>query len=145
MCTDELKAKLLPVNTALKTVAKNQEERARIRKRVKAGSSTAGSAPAAGGGSTVMAVDDEPSKPEEAVYLGTPEEETAKRAEEKALLEGLVDPGLKDDVGANTSGLYELCAVVTHKGASADSGHYMSFGSFFIPFFCLVWLFLERR
>jgi ubiquitin carboxyl-terminal hydrolase 14 len=32
-----------------------------------------------------------------------------------------------NDEGSNKSGLYELRGVVTHKGASADSGHYTSF------------------
>ncbi|CAG8483993.1 10578_t:CDS:2, partial [Racocetra fulgida] len=33
----------------------------------------------------------------------------------------LTDPELAKDLGANTSGLYELCAVLTHIGRSADS------------------------
>ncbi|CAG8537727.1 35776_t:CDS:10, partial [Racocetra persica] len=37
----------------------------------------------------------------------------------------LTDPELAKDIGANTSGLYELCAVLTHIGRSADSGHYI--------------------
>ena len=31
------------------------------------------------------------------------------------------------DEGANKSGLYELRGVITHQGASADSGHYTSY------------------
>jgi len=38
-----------------------------------------------------------------------------------------VDPDLKKDEGANQTGLYELRGVVTHQGASADSGHYTAF------------------
>ncbi|CAG8557045.1 17159_t:CDS:10 [Dentiscutata erythropus] len=37
----------------------------------------------------------------------------------------LIDPDLEKDIGANVSGLYELCAVLTHIGRSADSGHYI--------------------
>ncbi|RGB27955.1 hypothetical protein C1646_768439 [Rhizophagus diaphanus] len=37
----------------------------------------------------------------------------------------LVDPELNKDIGANVSGLYELCAVLTHIGRSAESGHYV--------------------
>lgn len=50
-----------------------------------------------------------------------PDEATA-RAKERQELEGLVDPELRQDKGANVSGLYELVGVVTHKGASADGG-----------------------
>lgn len=31
-----------------------------------------------------------------------------------------------DDVGSNNSGFYELSAVLTHKGRSSDSGHYVA-------------------
>ncbi|RIA95527.1 hypothetical protein C1645_796343 [Glomus cerebriforme] len=40
-------------------------------------------------------------------------------------LKKLIDPDLEKDVGANVSGLYDLCAVLTHTGRSADSGHYI--------------------
>ncbi|KAJ3067228.1 Ubiquitin carboxyl-terminal hydrolase 14 [Podochytrium sp. JEL0797] len=36
-----------------------------------------------------------------------------------------VDPSLMNDVGCNVSGQYELCAVLTHVGRGANSGHYM--------------------
>jgi ubiquitin carboxyl-terminal hydrolase 14 len=39
----------------------------------------------------------------------------------------LVDPKLTADDGANQTGLYELRGIITHQGASADSGHYTSF------------------
>ena len=38
-----------------------------------------------------------------------------------------VDPTLKKDSTANQTGLYELRAVVTHQGSSADSGHYTAY------------------
>jgi len=41
-----------------------------------------------------------------------------------ALQESL-DPELVQDVGSNPSGQYELAAVLTHIGRSADSGHYI--------------------
>ncbi|KAJ2828076.1 deubiquitinating enzyme [Coemansia furcata] len=37
----------------------------------------------------------------------------------------VLDDALKADVGCNPSGVYELVAVVTHVGRSANSGHYM--------------------
>jgi ubiquitin carboxyl-terminal hydrolase 14 len=37
-----------------------------------------------------------------------------------------LDPELVKDVGCNPTGQYELCAVLTHIGRSADSGHYIA-------------------
>lgn len=45
----------------------------------------------------------------------------------KMELFSVIDPKLAADEGANKSGLYELTGVITHQGASADSGHYTSF------------------
>ncbi len=45
----------------------------------------------------------------------------------KKELNALIDPELRKDEGANQSGVYELRAVVTHQGASADSGHYTAY------------------
>jgi ubiquitin carboxyl-terminal hydrolase 14 len=45
----------------------------------------------------------------------------------KKELHALINPELSKDKGANKSGLYELRGVVTHQGASADSGHYTSY------------------
>jgi ubiquitin carboxyl-terminal hydrolase 14 len=47
-------------------------------------------------------------------------------AAKKELL-ALVDSKMVADEGANQTGLYELRGVITHQGASADSGHYTSF------------------
>ncbi|KAF2237799.1 cysteine proteinase [Viridothelium virens] len=47
-------------------------------------------------------------------------------AAKKELL-ALIDPKLQQDVGGNQTGLYELRGVITHQGASADSGHYTSY------------------
>jgi len=45
----------------------------------------------------------------------------------KKELHALIHPDLAKDDGANQSGLYELRGVVTHQGASADSGHYTAY------------------
>jgi ubiquitin carboxyl-terminal hydrolase 14 len=37
-----------------------------------------------------------------------------------------IDQDLKNDVGANVTGQYELCSVLTHVGRSADSGENMT-------------------
>ena len=47
-------------------------------------------------------------------------------AAKKALLDA-VDPTIAADKGANQTGLFELKGVVTHQGASADSGHYTAY------------------
>ena len=45
----------------------------------------------------------------------------------KKELFSLIDQELMQDEGANKSGVYELRGVVTHQGASADSGHYTAY------------------
>lgn len=54
------------------------------------------------------------------------EREAALLASKKEL-NALISPELAKDDGANQSGLYELRGVVTHQGASADSGHYTAY------------------
>jgi ubiquitin carboxyl-terminal hydrolase 14 len=54
-------------------------------------------------------------------------EHAAAIARAKAEILELVDPELAADDGANQTGLYELRAVITHQGASADSGHYTAY------------------
>ncbi|KAI9470587.1 MAG: hypothetical protein EXX96DRAFT_602870 [Benjaminiella poitrasii] len=46
--------------------------------------------------------------------------------EEKINWEDYLDPELIKDVGCNPTGQYELVAVLTHVGRSADSGHYIA-------------------
>jgi len=36
-----------------------------------------------------------------------------------------VSHSFQDDIGSNNSGFYELQAVLTHKGRSSSSGHYV--------------------
>ena len=54
------------------------------------------------------------------------EEELAEREKERASIRATVHPDLAADVGCNASALYELVGIVTHKGAAADAGHYIS-------------------
>ena len=70
------------------------------------------------------------------------------REQEKTELAALVDPSIKSDIGASQTGLYDLVgehplishvdwsaitlarlflAIITHKGAAADAGHYIAF------------------
>ncbi|KAL5479043.1 UBP6 [Sanghuangporus weigelae] len=55
------------------------------------------------------------------------EAENEYRIRELAELEALVPEDVKFDVGSSWTGLYELIGIVTHKGATADSGHYIGF------------------
>ncbi|KAJ7938433.1 hypothetical protein B0H13DRAFT_1942989 [Mycena leptocephala] len=146
---DALKAKLLPVSRRLKAVEKEREERRKVRRRTKviaAPSASTSAAPAAGTGADVEMADAAPAVATAAAAStsemdveggegkgkgkedgGALEEESVYRERELEELEGLVDQGLKDDIGCSVSGLYELVAIVTHKGAAADAGHYIGF------------------
>ncbi|KIM61831.1 hypothetical protein SCLCIDRAFT_1178973 [Scleroderma citrinum Foug A] len=122
--TPELKEKFTPVSRRLKEIEKERFERRKVRKRTKAALSTT-PAPPPTVPDSAMSVD-EPT----ADSSGTPgelEEESVYRSRELTELEGLVDPSLKDDFGCSLTGLYDLVAIVTHKGAQADAGHYMGF------------------
>ncbi|KAI9282662.1 hypothetical protein BY458DRAFT_552270 [Sporodiniella umbellata] len=46
--------------------------------------------------------------------------------EDKIDWKEFLDPELVKDAGCNPTGQYELCAVLTHVGRSADSGHYIA-------------------
>ena len=141
-CTDELKKLLIPVRDKIRDVRKEEVdvERARKRqKRMKAGEEN---------DSDPLASKEPLQKKKEAEQ----KKEDAKKPEEKEVPEveyktdaqieaeraasilaakkevlALVDSKLAADEGANQTGLYELRGVITHQGASADSGHYTSF------------------
>ena len=102
-CTEDLKKKTLPVRDALREVRKKHEESERARKRARVQAevdSTDGKAKETSGtAADEMDVDDvDP--------------------------ESLIDPQLKEDVGSNPTGLYELTGILTHAGSNADSGHW---------------------
>ncbi len=105
--SDELKARLMPVNRRLVEIDKGRAERRKIRLRKRG---------LVGGGDTAAMDVDDQGEPEDVI-----------RAKEREEIEGLVDPAIKADIGASWSGLYDLVAIVTHKGAAADSGHYIGF------------------
>ncbi|CAK5271499.1 unnamed protein product [Mycena citricolor] len=129
LASDELKAKLLP------DIEKERAERRKVRRRTKAAKVSAPAPSASGvgdvemadaapasGSSTTMEVD-APAP----VQGGDLEEESVYRDKELAELQSLVDPTIKADTGASVSGLYDLVAIITHKGAAADAGHYIGF------------------
>jgi ubiquitin carboxyl-terminal hydrolase 14 len=137
-CTDELKAMLVPVRDKVREVRKDLEDVDRARKRHKrlhdkeladeaAGITDSVSVaksdkkPATTGEDTEMA--DAPYKTDAEIEA----ERDASLLAAKKELHALINPELAKDEGANKSGLYELRGVVTHQGASADSGHYTSY------------------
>ncbi|KAA8618379.1 ubiquitin carboxyl-terminal hydrolase 14 [Pyrenophora tritici-repentis] len=142
-CTDELRKLLVPIRDKIREVRKEEEdvERARKRqKRMKAGEENdtdplAHKEPLQKKKEAAQKKEDagkpaEDTKMEEVEYKTDAQVEAERAASilaaKKELL-ALVDPKMAADEGANQTGLYDLRGVITHQGASADSGHYTSF------------------
>ncbi|KAK3337514.1 hypothetical protein B0T19DRAFT_379819 [Cercophora scortea] len=141
-CTDELRKALVPVRDKVREVRKDEEDIDRARKRRKLSNVADGD----GGHVDAASKDKKDDKKDEQkpaattsadgdvemaeVYKTDAEFEAEKDASllaAKKELHGLINPELGKDDGANQSGLYELRGVVTHQGASADSGHYTAY------------------
>lgn len=142
-CTDGLRKMLVPIRDKIREVRKEEEdvERARKRqKRMRAGEENdsdplAQKEPLQKKKEAAQKKEDankpaEDTKTEEVEYKTDAQVEAERAASilaaKKELL-ALVDPKMAADDGANQTGLYELRGVITHQGASADSGHYTSF------------------
>lgn len=142
-CTEGLRKQLVPVRDKIRDIRKEEEddERARKRqKRMRAGEEN--DVEPAGSKEPLQKKKDAEKKKEDAkkpaedtemeeVEYKTDAQLQAERvasilAAKKELL-ALVDPQIAADEGSNQTGLYELRGVITHQGASADSGHYTSF------------------
>jgi ubiquitin carboxyl-terminal hydrolase 14 len=146
-CTDELRQKLIPVRDKVREVRKDEEDIERTQKRQKRVHDKEVADKAAGIVDSVFESkkadkkadkkkDDKAGRSSgdtemEDVSYKTDAEIDAERAATilaaKKELHALIDPELEKDDGANKSGLYELRGIVTHQGASADSGHYTSY------------------
>ncbi|KAH7418097.1 hypothetical protein BKA64DRAFT_700635 [Cadophora sp. MPI-SDFR-AT-0126] len=149
-CTDELKAMLIPVRDKVREVRKDEEDIERARKRQKKIHDKAAADEAAGIVDSVSESKKSDDKKddkkkdvkkdgkdaagdvamEDVVYKTDAEIDAEKAAailEAKKELHALINPELLKDEGSNKSGLYELRGIVTHQGASADSGHYTSY------------------
>ena len=133
-CTPELKKALVPVRDKIREVRKDEEDIDRARKRRKKNPADDGepSAPA----QEKKKDDKKPAASADGdvemgeTYKTDAEFEAEKDAallQAKKELHALIDPELSKDDGANQSGLYDLRGVVTHQGASADSGHYTAY------------------
>lgn len=137
--TDDLKAKLRPVNERFKDIDKDRRERAKVRRRAKVITDPQAPVPAPVPTPETIASGNPSDDPPEEMAVDTPAaadvpdavrkagelvNEPTKRREEVEALNALIDADLKKDHGANVTGLYELAGIVTHKGASADGDKY---------------------
>ncbi|MCJ1453073.1 deubiquitinating enzyme [Mycoblastus sanguinarius] len=141
-CTETLRKQLVPVRDKVREVRKDEEDVVRARKRQKLAHKqeedrAADALKAKGPADEKKLVNNKAAEKKgddkemaDAVYK-TDAEYDAERAASiiaaKKELFALINPDLAADEGSNKSGLYELRGVVTHQGASADSGHYTSY------------------
>ncbi|KAK6839526.1 hypothetical protein PG987_005392 [Apiospora arundinis] len=140
----KLKKLLVPVRDKVREVRKDEEDIERARKRRKRIHESGGAEDIAGGMGAKLDKKDLQDKKDDKkagasadgdvemteTYKTDAEFEAEKEAallEAKKELHSLIHQDLANDKGANQSGLYELRGVVTHQGASADSGHYTAY------------------
>ncbi|KAK0753615.1 hypothetical protein B0T18DRAFT_385626 [Schizothecium vesticola] len=129
-CTDELRKALVPVRDKVREVRKDEEDIERARKRRKKNTLLDGSKdqpPVEKKAKTEKPSGGDVEMGDAAETFKTDAEFDAEKdaellAAKKELYE-LVQQNVSDQE-SNQSGLYELRGVVTHQGASADSGHY---------------------
>ncbi|KAK0633735.1 hypothetical protein B0T14DRAFT_507750 [Immersiella caudata] len=131
-CTDGLRKMLVPVRDKVREVRKDEEDIDRARKRRK--KNPLGDGEEAGSSTNSDGKKQDEKKNDGDVEMGDTaeiyktdaefeaEKDAALLAAKKELYELVNEDLRKQD--ANQSGLYELRGVVTHQGASADSGHY---------------------
>ena len=144
-CTDDLRKRLIPVRDKVRNVRRDELDIERARKRQKLAhkqeedrkhdeAAKVEAAPIAKLKEQKEKKESKEKEPERGgdldAYKTDAEYEAERQASikqaKKELLE-VINPDLAADEGANKSGLYELRGVITHQGASADSGHYTSF------------------
>ncbi|KAL8701752.1 MAG: hypothetical protein Q9224_000362 [Gallowayella concinna] len=140
-CTETLRKQLIPVRDKVREIRKDEEDVTRARKRQKMAhkqeEDRQSDLKAEGPASEKKLVEDKKTENKDAdtamadaVYKTDAEYDAERAASIQAAkqeLFALINPELAKDDGANKSGLYELRGVVTHQGASADSGHYTSY------------------
>lgn len=96
LCTPELQKKLIPIRESFKLQEDEEAQRKKAEKKRLADGDTTTATPA----TTTTPASDETNQ-------------------------DLVPFSFEDDPGSNNSGYYDLVAVLTHKGRSANSGHYV--------------------
>ncbi|KAI0542706.1 ubiquitin carboxyl-terminal hydrolase-like protein [Xylaria digitata] len=134
-CDDKLKQLLIPVRDKVREVRKEEEDVERARKRRKRTGDNEDEVPEVSNPKKKDNKKDASTSADGDVEMTetykTDAEIDAERAAQvlamKKELNALINPELAKDDGANQSGLYELRGVVTHQGASADSGHYTAY------------------
>ncbi|KAI0995734.1 Ubiquitin carboxyl-terminal hydrolase 6 [Podosphaera aphanis] len=139
-CTEELQRALIPVRDKVREIRKDEQDFERARKRQKrldqkdiAVESTrvADSASESSKNNEKNQKTPDTSDLMQGIIHKTDAEIDSERAAAilaaKKELYSLANPDTLSDDGANHSGLYELRGIVTHQGASADSGHYTSY------------------
>ncbi|KAK4174730.1 putative ubiquitin carboxyl-terminal hydrolase 6 [Triangularia setosa] len=135
-CTDELRKALVPVRDKVREVRKEEEDVERARKRRKRNPVEDQTPEEKKEQEKKNRKDKKPATSADGdVEMGETfktdaefeAEKDASLLAAKKELNALIDPELRKDDGANQSGIYELRGVVTHQGASADSGHYTAY------------------
>lgn len=146
-CTEELRKQLVPIRDKVREIRKDETDIERSRKRQKMSyereEQRKKNEEETGGAMEPMqkkkkAADDGKGKGNdkdgdtamEDNYKTDAEYEAEKIAALKAAkkdLHDLLQQNASADSGTNQSGLYELRGVITHQGASADSGHYTAY------------------
>ena len=141
-CTETLRKQLVPVRDKVREVRKDEEDVVRARKRQKIAHKqeedrASDALKSKGPADEKKPVNDkaaekkgEDTEMADAVFKTDAEfeaEQAASLLAAKRELYALINPELAADEGSNKSGLYELRGLVTHQGASADSGHYTSY------------------
>ncbi|KAL4793993.1 hypothetical protein BDV19DRAFT_208306 [Aspergillus venezuelensis] len=143
-CTDDLKKLLIPVRDKVRDIRKEEldVERARKRQKIAHQRDEEAKTEEASGLEPMQKKKAAEERKEESkeekeedtamtdVYKTDAEYEEERKASiaaAKKELAELLDPKLAGDDGTNKTGLYELRGVITHQGASADSGHYTSY------------------
>ncbi|CCG81850.1 Ubiquitin carboxyl-terminal hydrolase [Taphrina deformans PYCC 5710] len=108
LCTDDLRQKIAPIRDRVRELQKAEEDAERARKRTK-----------------TQLTDEGASSSEISAKMDTMGASSDKPDLQKEV-DSLLTEEMKNDTGANNCGLYELIGVLTHSGASADSGHYQA-------------------
>lgn len=145
-CTEQLKEQLVPIRDKVREIRKEQGDAERARKRqkvahqreeaekkeaeVSGGSKEPMQKKKAAGEQKGKAADKDGDTSMGESYKTDADYEAEKNASIEAAkkeLRELLDQKGSAESGTNQSGLYELRGVITHQGASADSGHYTSY------------------
>ncbi|KAJ5249206.1 Ubiquitin carboxyl-terminal hydrolase 7 [Penicillium chermesinum] len=130
-CTEDLKKQLIPVRDKVREIRKDEIDADRARKRQKSCLTGAHAKEKAAEEEKEKKGDKDGDTAMQESYKTDAEYEAEKtaaiRAAKEELYELLKQNGSGADNGTNQSGLYELRGVITHQGASADSGHYTAY------------------